>query len=297
MPERPLLILPTPTEPLRQKKKGFPPDKSHLPSRGRQAERLTPRFTVLQEAMDARRARLRTESSGVIPEEVIVLETIGPVDDFIVAVRNVRGLEWLGEIEEEDIPPDDDFFIADHEGCPRTDKLLRGRLFLILSNQQALQQMLSLWSSWKAGQGLPRGFGKWDALFSQLRDVRIWDLRDRLYETGVLDDWKERVEHNAELIPCEIELWFRADHRRRRAARDRVAAIVQSMQGVVQSEAFIEEIGYHALLTQLRIGSVRPLIEEAGLELSLFQCEQIQFFLCFGANGWNCVRRREGDRC
>ena len=282
MSERPLLILPTPTEPPRQKKKGFPLEKSHLPSRERQAERLTPRFTVLQEAMDSRRARLRTESSGVIPEEVIVLETIGPVDDFIVAVRNVRGLEWLGEIEEEDIPPDDDFFVVGREGAPRVDKLLRGRLFLVLSNHQALQQMLSLWSSWKAGQGLPRGFGKWDALFSQLRDVRTWGVRDRLYETGVLDDWKERVEHNAELIPCEIELWFRADYRRRRAAKDRVDAIVQSLHGSVQHEALIEEIGYHALLAQLPIGSVSPLLAQTGQESSLVQCEQIQFIRASG---------------
>jgi hypothetical protein len=281
MPERPLLILPTPTEPPKQKKKGFPPEKSHLPSRERQAERLTPRFTVLQDAMDAKRARLHTESSGLIPEEVIVLETIGPVDNFMVAVRNVRGMEWLGEIEEEDIPPDDDFFVADRAGAPRTDKLLRGRLFLVLSNHQALQQILSLWDAWKAGRGLPRGFSKWSALFSQLREVRTWGVRDRLHETGVLDDWKERVEHNAELIPCEIELWFRADHRRRRTARDRVVAIVQSLQGGVRKEALIEEIGYHALLAELPIGSVSPLLE-ASQESSLVQCEQIQFFRASG---------------
>lgn len=282
MTERPLLILPTPTEPAKRSKKTGGGGRPHLPSRDRQAERLTPRFTVLQETLDARRARLRTESSGVIPEEVIVLETVGPIDNFIVAVRNIEGLEWLGEVEEEDIPPDDDFFIANREGAPKVDKLLRGRLFLVLSNHQALQQMLSLWSSWKAGQGLPRGFGKWGALFSQLRDVRIWGVRDRLYETGVLDDWKERVEHNAELIPCEIELWFRADHRRRRAARDRVGAIVQSLQGSVQQEALVEEIGYHALLTQLPIGSVRPLLVQTDQESSLVQCEQIQFIRASG---------------
>ena len=282
MPERPLLILPTPTEPAKRSKKTGGGGRPHLPSRDRQAERLTPRFTVLQETLDARRARLRTESSGVIPEEVIVLETVGPIDNFIVAVRNIEGLEWLGEVEEDDIPPDDDFFVADRNGTPKAEKMLRGKLFLILSNHQALQQMLSLWNSWRDGRELPWGFGKWSELFSQLRDVRPWGVRDRLYETGVLDDWRERVEHNAELIPCEIELWFRADHRRRRAARDRVASIVQSLQGVVQNEAIIEEIGYHALLAQLPIGSVSPLIAEAGQESSLVQCEQIQFFRASG---------------
>jgi hypothetical protein len=199
-----------------------------------------------------------------------------------VAVRNIEGLEWLGEVEEEDIPPDDDFFVADPDGAPKAEKMLRGRLFLVLSNHQALQQMLSLWNSWKAGQELPWGFGKWSELFSQLRDVRPWNVRDRLYETGVLDDWKERVEHNAELIPCEIELWFRADHRRRHSARDRVVSIVQSLQGVVQNETLIEEIGYHALLAQLPIGAISPLIEESGQESSLVQCEQIQFFRASG---------------
>ena len=197
MPERPLLILPTPTEPPKQKRKGFPPKRPHLPSRERQAERMTPKLAVLQEALDARRARLRTEASGVIPEEVIVLETVGPVNDFIEAVRSVRGLEWLGEIEEEDIPPDDDFFVVDRDGASRTDKLLRGRLFLVLSNHQALQQMLSLWSLWKTDQALPWGFGKWSDLFSQLRYVRPCGVRDRLHETGVLYDWRDRVEHNA----------------------------------------------------------------------------------------------------
>jgi len=271
-----------PTEPPKKKIKGFPPQRPHLPSRERQAERITPKLTILQEALDSRRARLRTEASGVTPEEVIVLETVGPVDDFIVAVRNVRGLEWLGEVEEEDIPPDDDFFIADKEGAPRADKLLRGRLFLIFSNHQAFQQMLSLWNSWKAGQEIPWGFGKWSELFSKLRDVRPWGVRDRLHETGVLEDWRERVEHNMELIPCEIELWFRIDHRRRRAVRDRVVAIVQNLQGEVQNEALIEEIGYHALLAQLPIGSVRPLLDETDQESSLIQCEQIQFFRASG---------------
>lgn len=282
MPERPLLILPTPTEPAKKGKKTGGGGRPHLPSRDRQVERLTPQFTVLQNAFDARRARLRTEAAGAVPEEVIVLETVGAVDNFIVAVRNVDGLEWLGEIEEEDIPPDDDFFVPDREGAARTDKTLRGRLFLILSNHQALRQMLSLWNSWKAGQGLPWGFGKWADLFSQLRDVRPWGTRDRLHETGVLDDWKERVEHNAEVIPCEIELWFRADHRWRRFARERVAAIIQTLQGSILSEALIEEIGYHALLAQLPIVSVRPLFEEAGQDSSLIQCEQIQFFRAAG---------------
>lgn len=281
MPERPLLILPVPAEPVRRSKKsgGRPP---HFPMRDRQSERLAPKLTALQDTFDARRARLSAEAGRLSPEEVIVLETVGTVEDFIVAVRNIEGLEWLGEIEEEDIPPDDDFFELDKKGAARADKPLRGRLFLVFSNQRALQQLLSLWDSWKAGRPLPYGLGKWGNLFSQLRDVRPWGARDRLDETGILEDWKERVEHNEEIIPCEIELWFRNDHRRRHAARERVSSIVLSLQGSIVHEAIIEEIGYHALLAQLPIGAIRTLIDETGHDSSLVQCEQIQFFRASG---------------
>jgi hypothetical protein len=237
---------------------------------------------ALQHAFEARRARLRTEAAGLAPEEVIVLETVGPVSDFIVAVRNIDGLEWLGEIAEENIPPDDDFFVMNQAGVARRDKTLRGRLFLVFTNQQALQQLLSLWEKWKAGEPLPRGLAKWADLFSQLRDVRPWGVQDRLLETGVLEDWHERVEHNDEVIPCEIELWFRTDPRRRTVARERVTSLLSELRGSVLQEVTIEEIAYHAILVRLPIRAVQPLLEETGREAALVQCEQIQFFRASG---------------
>lgn len=282
MPEWPLLILPSPGAPGRRKQKSGGGGRPHLPTRERQAERLVPRFSLLQQALDARRARLHTEAAGIAPEEVVVLETVGPVEDFIVAVRNIDGLEWLGEIEEEDIPPDDDFFVPDREGAPRAGKMLRGRVFLIFTNQQALQQLLSLWNTWKAGNALPRGLGKWADLFAQLRDVRPWGVQDRLIETGVLDDWRERVTHNDEVIPCEIELWFRNDPRRREAGRDRVVGLVGGLGGRLVYESTIEEIAYHAILVRLPIGAVQPLLDKAGRDTALVQCEQIQFFRASG---------------
>ncbi len=183
MPERPLLILPAPGEPERRKKLGGGGGRLHLPLRGRQELRLSPRFALLQQALEARRVRLQTETVGITPEEVIVLETVAPVQDFIVAVRAFEGLEWLGEVEVEDIPPDDDFFVVNEEGERQPAKTLRGRIFLIFTNQRALRSLLSLWNSWKAGIDLPRGLRKWTYVFAQLRDVRPWGVQDRLMET------------------------------------------------------------------------------------------------------------------
>jgi hypothetical protein len=119
-------------------------------------------------------------------------------------------------------------------------------------------------------------------LFSKLRDVRPWGVRDRLEETGVIADWQERVSHNDEVIPCEIELWFHGSAQRRQAARVRVAALVSALQGQVLHEATIEEISYHALLVRLPIVAVQQVLQQAGRDTALIQCEQIQFFRATG---------------
>lgn len=282
MPERPLLILPAPTAPARRTKKPGWGGKPHLPSRDRQGTRLTPVFTALQQAFEAQSARMRTVATGLSPEEVIVMETVGPVDDFIVAVRGVPGLEWLGEIEEEDIPPDEDFFVPAADGSTPKDKTLRGRLFLIFTNHQALRQMLSLWETWKTGQALPYGLGKWGDLFSQLKDVRQWGIHDRLEETGVLADWQERVSHNESIINCEIELWFHGNVSRRQSAQNNIVSLVTGLQGQVLHEACIEEISYHALLVSLPIAAVQQILGQTRQSIALVQCEQIQFFRATG---------------
>ena len=209
MPERPLLILPSPGEPVARRRRSAGGGKLHLPSPQRQTERLAPQFERLQQTLEERRVRLQMEARDLVPEEVVVLETVGTVGEFIHAVEKVPGMEWLAEVEAEEIPPDDDFFALASDGEARPDRDLRGRVFLVFTNQAALQQMVSLWERWQSDRRLPRGLGRWKTLFQQLRDVRCWGVRDRLQETGVLEDWDERVEPGQELAPCEIELWRR----------------------------------------------------------------------------------------
>ena len=282
MPERPLLILPNPGEPVRRRRRGGGGGRFHRPSPERQAERLTPRFELLQEVLEERQARLQAEARDVVPEEVVVLETVGTVDQFIRAVERISGMEWLAEIEQEQIPPDDDFFALNDQDEPIRDKALRGRVFMVFANQAALQQMMSLWQDWQSKKELPRNLGRWKALFQQLRDVRHWGVRDRLWETGVLEDWHERFENDQEIVPCEIELWYRKDPRQRRLARNRVAALVEELNGRVVSEADIEEIAYHTLLARIPIVQVRPLFDSLDNEVNFVQCEHVQFLRASG---------------
>jgi hypothetical protein len=282
VPERPLLLLPAHSDAEDRATKTGGGDSPHVPTRGRQGQRLAPRFAALQQALDARRATLRVDAAGITPEEVIVLETVGPVDGFVSAVRSIPGLEWLGEVDEDDIPADDDFFVEDRQGAAQPGRTMRGRLFLVFSNQQGLQQILSLWQAWLGGRALPHGLGRWNQVFALLRDVRTWGVQDRLEETHVLRDWAERVEHQQEIVPCELELWFRSDVRRRTAARERVVHLVGQLGGNVVQETAIEEIAYHAILANLPIAAVSTFLETAGRDAALVQCEQIQFFRASG---------------
>jgi Subtilase family. len=243
---------------------------------------LAPQFARLDTAFAAHRAKLSATASGLVPEEVIVLETVGPVDAFFGAVKRIRGMEWLGEYELEDIPPDDDFFAVDTRGERRPDKTLRGRLFMVFSDQDALNQMLSLRARWESGEKLPWGSGAWGQLFDQLLRVRTWSVDDRLLETGVLRDWEERAAQGEEFVPAEIELWYLHDDTRRRAAAGRVRALVEALQGSVIRESTIAEIEYHAILARLPIAGVEGLIRKTALDAELVQCEQIQFFRAAG---------------
>ena len=128
-----------------RRKKGGGGGKFHRPSPERQAERLSPRFERLQQTLEERGARLQMEARDLVPEEVVVLETVGTVDEFVRAVEAVPGMEWLVEVEAEEIPPDDDFFALTGDDKARSDKALRGRVFMVFTNQTALQQMVSLW--------------------------------------------------------------------------------------------------------------------------------------------------------
>jgi hypothetical protein len=224
---------------------------------------------------------------------VIVLETVGAVADFLSAVRRIPDMEWLGEIDEEDIPADDDFFALDASGHAKPDTLLRGRLYLVFSNQRAMAELLSLWNRWKSGEAMPHGHGKWKELFGHLRDVRPWSTRDRLLETGVLEDWRERLQHDRASAPCEIELWYRGEPAARAAAQERVANLVRSRNGRVIREAVVHEIAYHAMAVELPAAAIAEILGAGGADLALVQCEQIQFFR---ASGQMAATGPEGER-
>src|SRR5438552_11420462 len=138
-----LLLFPTPGLSDRAKLGGGA-QRIHYPPAARQSDRLNPQIRLIEAAFETRRAELRTEVGGAEPEKVLVLETVGTITDFMNAVRRIEGMEWLAEVDEEEIAADEDFFDSDNRA-----KRLSGRLFLVMTNQGALREMLRLWETFQ----------------------------------------------------------------------------------------------------------------------------------------------------
>ncbi len=153
MAEHPLLIFPEPVsaEKARRYGSGRPP---RIPDARRQSKRLAPKFQRLQQAMDQQRITIQGNSFGLQPEQALVIETIGSVQNFINAVKKVEGLDWLGEFELDEIAPEYGF---EDEKAP--DKQLKGQLFLIMTDQRALHELQNLFTKWQKNSNIrfPRG--------------------------------------------------------------------------------------------------------------------------------------------
>jgi hypothetical protein len=240
-------------------------------------ERLAPRFTELQQTLEARRGALQGDAAGVAVEQVVVFETNGTVKDLYETVARTPGLEWLAEEDVRDLAPDEDFFIAD-----KPDKPVNAQLYLVLFNQQALEQLLSLWRSWCADTRLPEEHRGWLDVFRQLRDIRRWSVRDRLEETGILTYWRDRVAAAFETVGVEIELWYRRPEQRSTAER-RVRELVSRATGQVLASCTIEEIAYHALVCKLPISAVEKMLDNP--EVELLQCDEVRLVRPTGQAG------------
>lgn len=286
MPEYPLLIFPSPSL-AKRAKRGGGGGKVRLPVAAKQAERLFPQFVRLSEAMERHRIQLQGNAAGLQPEQVLVLETIGPVQNFINAVQKVEGLNWLGECEIEDIEPEYGF---KDEKDP--EKRLKAQLFLVMTDQRALLELKNLFTRWQQTPDaqFPRGLAPLKHAFAHLHTIRLWGAEDRIRETGVLDDWQLRASHGEPVVPFEAELWFRKDDNRRGQAEAYIRSLVEELGGEVIGQCVIPEIAYHGVLGRIPVARAREIIEQR--EVRLLQCGDVRHLRPVG----QCALRSYDDR-
>ena len=279
MPDRPLILFPSPERADREHKTPVF-TKTVRPSFGRQFTRLQPSFNLLKNAFEQKALKLQQSPTGINPEFALVFEIIGTVDNFYTAVKNTDGLEWIFDSEVEPFDPDDDFYQVDKDSGERVDDPLNGKLYCVMSNQQAMAQLLSLWQRHQNGESdvFKRGFAGLRDIFTHIKDIRKWDARDRITETHALDYWRESLEFDGDSpVPFEIELFFRSDETKRKNAVDAIRHEIQSLGGRIIQECVIGEIFYHGMLVELPRVSIEGLVNRYE-EIELSQVDDIMFF-------------------
>jgi len=208
--------------------------------------------------------KLQDAVEGAPVEQVVVLEIAGSVGDFYKAV-NRSGLHWLLEVDSDAVAADRDFSIAADAAAPVPTKL-----FLILSDQTAIQQIVNLWDRYQSdGAGaFKRGFTPWLHVFEQLRAVRLWDIRDRV-EPDTSSYWQQRIEAGDAVIRTEIELWYSDSEHTNVAWANGLRALLQQNGSAVIDAAGISGIRYHAFLVDLPAAAVQLILADENSPLAV----------------------------
>lgn len=242
------------------------------PGIGRQRARVAPKLALLSQAFAARRLTLQQVAPAENPELVLVFETVGSVTDFAKAVAKVPGLEWLVEWQDEDIAPDEDFYVA---GKPN--KTLPTRLFMLASNENALNQLLALWNRYQANPEakFDRGLAPFRHVFSQLKDIRHWSVADRV-GSDVRQYWQDCLDDNLPTVRFEIEAWYFSSVQKNEAARVEITNRVVALGGQVLQRALLPEIAYQGLLVDLPGAALAAILAGGVPELVL--SDRIMFF-------------------
>lgn len=251
------------------------------PGAGRQGTRLAPQFQALQEAFGARRAQLVQDGvTEVDPALVLVFDLVGSVQAFGNAINHVPGLEFLTELLDDDVEPDDDFQMVDVDGSVKDGTTMSRSLYLVMTNAEAAGQLVRLFELWSADPTvkLDHGLGKFKIAFEQLRAIRPWGPQDRIRETGLLDAWRDSVQAAGQYVSTvltEVELWYRSSSADRATAEEHIRSVIAQSGGQVRTRADIPSIKYHAVLAELPVQQVHAVLGHGADSIGLLTTDEV----------------------
>ena len=156
---------------------------------------------------------------------------------------------------------------------------LPGRMYLSLSNQQALREVKTLFDAWERGGRLRHGAGAWGEIFSHLRAVRFWDVEDRVSDTGILDYWQKEVEckrGTTSKVAFEVEFSYEDSPVNRRQRQQHVEGLAIAEGGAVIVSCDIPQIHFHATKIEVPVANIERVL--GGDYSALFRDSGILFF-------------------
>lgn len=273
--EYPLLMLPEPSEQDKGGRPGFG-SPMHRPSVEVQGKRLSPKLTRLANAFDSKKIRVQANPDGMEPELALVFEVAGSLSSFFGAVTRIDGLDWLFDIEDDEMLPDEYFFPEED-----TDSSFSGRVYCVMSDRKAFDQLIGIWEKYQMDNeyAFPRGLTSLRDLFCLLRDVHAWGPEDRFLDTGILDHWRETVEvKGMSPSPFEIELFYRSSADKRQLASKNVRDTINELGGSVLSECVIDEIQYHGMMATLPTQQIEELLGAERNNMLLARCDEVMYY-------------------
>lgn len=256
MPNHPLLIFGASSNIDRSNKPWGTP-KISFPNQTRQKANFNSNIRILNESINLENSFVTSNMPFVDPEFVLVFEIVGSINEFYKAVSKISDLEFLTDVDIDEIDPDDSFYvyeIVDGRIVKKEGKL-SGKLFFVSSNMRVVQRLRNLWRLYETDE-LPYGTAKWKDLFKMLKTIRLWDVNDRL-DKNILQDWNERRELGEETIKFEIQAWFKKNPADRTKIREDLVQLLSARnnkdKGRILKECIIEQIHYHGFLVEAPI--------------------------------------------
>lgn len=288
-PERPVILFGRPQTADRGKKGGGT-SKINLPSHERQVSRLQPKLGMLQKVIDANKVLLQQSPTGIEPEKTLVFEVSGELKSFYTAVKNLgNDAEWIFDTSEY-LLASDDFYVCKEDPHTKiisrdeTKSQFKGKVYCVLANNRALEEMVSLWRSYSKNPQMrfPTGKTGLRDVFNNLIDIHFWGYKERIEETGILEAWKEdlNLEPEQSEIKCEIELFYRKSTESRQRCEEDVKALVRAAGGRILGQSVIEGINYHAILASLPRQTAQSIIDQK--DVALASADQIMLFQTTG---------------
>lgn len=212
-----------------------------------------------------------SEASAITdPELVAVFDLRGTVDDFLRATQRIDGLDFLAELQGEELDPDDEFHYEDEGDV--SSRPVPQTLYMAMSDARAVSELVRLFGLWQEDESITfdRGLNPLKRVFGLLHTIRRWDAEDRVRETGLMQQWEEDVAVMGRgPARIEIELWYRTDATARASAQGDVTGVVTRAGGTVLATSQLSAIGYHALLAEIPYDQVARVLADGPAAIEL----------------------------
>ena len=103
-----------------------------------------------------------------------MFDLAGSVAGFLRAAAGVDGLEFLADLQEDQVEPDDDFYY-EAEGEVVDDRVPQS-LYMVMTNAQAVAELVRMFELWQEDQSVKFdiGLNPLKQVFGLLRTIRRW---------------------------------------------------------------------------------------------------------------------------